>query len=305
MRIVSVGELLWDVFPDCERLGGAAFNFSAHALRLGHHVHFLTAVGEDERGRAALARAAEIGLPVEYIQQVADAPTGTVTVQLDAAGKPAFTIHRPAAYDFLHAGPQAQARLAALAPDWIYYGTLHAAEPRIRELLRELTAALPGARRFYDINLRPNCYTPALVDELMRRANAVKLNDEEAVEVDRLFGLHHDTLEEFCRDWSARLGWDAVCITRGGQGCAVLAGGVYAEVPGYPVRVVDTVGSGDAFAAAFLHGLSKGWPPARTGGFANRLGAVVASRAGGVPEWTLAECEQLRYSGTVRGKSSS
>lgn len=305
MRIVSVGELLWDVFPDSERLGGAAFNFSAHALRLGHEVYFLTAVGEDRRGRAALTRAAEIGLPVEYIQQAPGAATGTVTVRLDSAGKPTFTIHRPAAYDLLHIGPHARARIAALQPDWIYYGTLHAAEPRIRELLRDLAAELPAARRFYDINLRPGCYTPDLVDELMRRAHVVKLNDDEAAEVDRMFGLCHETLEEFCRAWSARLGWQAVCVTRGAQGCAVLAGDAWAEAPGYTVRVVDTVGSGDAFAAALLHGLNAGWTPNRIGDFANRLGAVVAARAGGAPDWTLADCERLHYSGTVRGKSWS
>ena len=62
-----------------------------------------------------------------------------------------------------------------------------------------------------------------------------------------------------------------------------------AECPGYPVNVVDTVGAGDAFAAAFLHGLAAGWSAAKTGDFANRLGALVASRAGAVPEWSVGE----------------
>ncbi len=292
MRILSVGELLWDVFPDSERLGGAAFNFSAHARRLGHEVWFLSAVGRDERGRAALERAAAIGLPAEYIRSVPDAPTGTVTVRLDAEGKPAFTIHRPAAYDFVEIGSEALAALAALRPEWIYHGTLHQAEPRMRELFRRIAEAVP-ARRFYDINLRRDCYSAALVDELMRGAQAVKLNEDEAVEVDGMFGRRHRDLEDFCRDWSARLGWEAVCVTRGERGCAVLARGEWAEAPGYAVTVVDTVGSGDAFAAAFLHGLGQGWKPARIGDFANRLGAVVASRAGAVPEWTPADCDAL------------
>jgi len=73
----------------------------------------------------------------------------------------------------------------------------------------------------------------------------------------------------------------------------VLVGGEFAEVPGYKVKVVDTVGSGDAFTAAFLHGMGEKWPAGRIGDFANRLGALVASRAGGVPEWTLEECAEL------------
>lgn len=292
MKILSIGELLWDVFPDSERLGGAAFNFSAHARRLGHDVVFLSAVGRDERGRAALERAAEIGLPASYIQSVPDAPTGTVTVELDAEGKPAFTIHRPAAYDRIGLGAEALAQLAAFQPDWIYHGTLHQAEPLMRELFRRVAAAIP-ARRFYDLNLRRDCYTPELVEDLMRGATAVKLNDDEAAEVDRMFGRQHGDLEEFCRDWSARMGWEAVCVTRGERGCAVLAGGRWAESPGYAMKVVDTVGAGDAFAAAFLDGLEQGWPPDRIGDFANRLGAVVASRAGGVPEWTAEDCAAL------------
>jgi fructokinase len=293
VKIVAVGELLWDVFPDSERLGGAAFNFAAHARRLGHDVIFLSAVGDDERGRAAIARAAGIGLPVEHIRQVPGAPTGTVTVELDAAGHPAFTIHRPAAYDLLRLDAADIAALSDFSPDWLYFGTLHQADPRIRELDRALMDALPRARRFYDVNLRRNCYDAELVNGLLQRAQVVKLNDEEVGEVDRLAGLSHNGIEDFCRDRAARLGWQAVCITLGERGCALLTGSEYVEVPGYPVRVVDTVGSGDAFAAAFVHGLGLGWPPARIGDFANRLGAVVASRAGAVPEWTLADCEAL------------
>jgi fructokinase len=293
MKIVAIGELLWDIFPDSERLGGAAFNFAAHARRLGHEVIFLSAVGDDDRGRTAIERAAAIGLPAGHIRRIAGAATGTVTVQVDAAGHPAFTIHRPAAYDLLRLDAAEIAALADFSPDWLYFGTLHQADPHIRELDRTLMNALPRARRFYDVNLRRNCYDAALVDGLLRCAQVVKLNDDEVAEVDRLAGLSHSGIADFCRDWTRKLGWQAVCITLGERGSALLVGGEYIEVPGYPVRVVDTVGSGDAFAAAFLHGLDLGWPPARIGDFANRLGAVVASRAGGVPEWTLRDCDAL------------
>ena len=54
MRIVSVGEILWDVIGATEYLGGAPLNFAAHARKLGHEVFLISAVGEDERGRRAL-----------------------------------------------------------------------------------------------------------------------------------------------------------------------------------------------------------------------------------------------------------
>jgi fructokinase len=131
--------------------------------------------------------------------------------------------------------------------------------------------AVPGARRFYDMNLRRGCYTPELVRELLSLAGAVKLNDDEA---------------ELFPDLGQA---PSVALTRGKRGCAVRIGNDRAECPGYTVKVVDTVGAGDAFAAAFLHGLAAGWSAAKTGDFANRLGALVASRAGAVPEWSPGE----------------
>ena len=271
MTILSIGEILWDVFPDTARLGGAPFNFAVHAHRLGHRVIFLSAVADDERGRAALGRAAELGLTTEFIQVAAGRPTGSVSVRLDAEGHPDFTIHRPAAYDCLTLDERQLARLAELRPDWIYFGTLYPMEGHAREVLRSVMDAVPAARRFYDVNLRRSCYTPELVRELLALAAAVKLNDDEA---------------ELFPDLGAA---PSVAITRGEKGCLVRIGNDRAECPGYPVKVADTVGAGDAFAAAFLHGLAAGWGAARTGDFANRLGALVASRAGAVPAWSPAE----------------
>jgi fructokinase len=270
MTIFSIGEILWDVFPDTVRLGGAPFNFAVNTHRLGHRVIFLSAVGDDERGRAALARAAALGLETEFIH-VADQPTGSVSVRLDAEGHPDFTIHRPAAYDCLSLSEQQLKRLAALQPDWIYFGTLYAMEGRAHDLLSRLLDAVPRARRFYDVNLRRGCYTSELVRDLLARADAVKMNDDEA----ELF----PDLDEA----------PSVAVTRGERGSVVRIGNDRAECPGYAVKVVDTVGAGDAFAAAFLHGLAAGWSAAKTGDFANRLGATVASRAGAVPEWSLEE----------------
>src|ERR1035441_4042020 len=101
LRIVSIGEVLWDVFEDSEKLGGAPFNFAVHASRLGHEVTFVSAVGDDVRGDRALRRATELGLRADFIQIARGAATGTVLVLVDSAGQPDFTIRRPAAYDAL------------------------------------------------------------------------------------------------------------------------------------------------------------------------------------------------------------
>jgi fructokinase len=290
VNVVSIGEILWDVFEDSEHLGGAPFNFAAHCHRLGNQVMFLSAVGGDGRGDAALKKAEELELPIEYVARVPH-PTGTVTVQVDAAGVPTFTIHRPAAYDYLELDDDILDGIELFAPDWVYFGTLHQYTEGGHRATARLLEHLPDARRFYDVNLRPRSYTPDLVCGLLAGADVVKLNEDEARLICEWSGCGTDSIEAFCRTHADRFDWEAVCVTKGEHGCALLAKQEYVEVDGYPVQVADTVGSGDAFAAAFLTGLHAGWPAARLGQFANRLGALVASRRGAIPDWTPAEIE--------------
>ena len=101
MRIVSVGEILWDVIGENEYLGGAPLNFAAHAQMLGHEVYPLSALGADRRGHKAVEILKRRGMSNEFVQVLPDQPTGTAEVELDMEGKPTFRIVRPVAYDFV------------------------------------------------------------------------------------------------------------------------------------------------------------------------------------------------------------
>jgi fructokinase len=293
LKILAVGEILWDVFSDTEHLGGATLNFAAHAARLNHDIRFVSAVGDDERGRRALIRAAEIGLDTRYISTTGAHSTGVVTVTVDAAGQPAFVIHRPAAYDYAELADASMRELTDPPPDWIYFGTLYQMNPRARSLTLRVLKASQAARKFYDVNLRRDSYTPELVLEFLRRATVVKLSDSEMERLGEIFALPTGDIESFCRESASRFQWEAVCVTQGSSGCSLLLGDEFVQSPGYKARVADTVGAGDAFAAALLHGLGNNWEPARITDFANRVGALVASRPGGTPIWNIAEALSL------------
>jgi len=297
MKIISIGEILWDVIEGQEHLGGAPLNLSVHASRLGHDATLVSAVGADQRGDRALQAMSGLGLSIGCVQRSDEWPTGIVTVTVAADGQPEFEIHRPAAYDSIKLEAPARERLAVWDPDWICFGTLLSMYPRGRTVLFEAMDALPRARRFYDVNLRPKSFTPDLVLALLGRATVVKLNQDEVHSIDVMFQESNRTLEEFCRDYAARFAWEAMCVTRGELGCAMLVRDQYVEVPGYRVQVGDTVGAGDAFSAAFLHGINAGWPVAQIGDFANRLGALVASRPGGAAPWSLVQIEALSRPG--------
>jgi fructokinase len=294
MKMISIGEVLWDVIGREEHLGGAPFNFSVHASRLGHHVQFVSAVGRDARGDRVIDKMAEMGLSTRYLRRIDGQPTGTVAVSLDTSGQPQFIIHRPAAYDFVELSGADLDELFSPDPQWICFGTLFQATVLGRQAARKLIEQRSSARRFYDVNLRKDCYDRPLVQDLMSAANVIKLNDAEAVEIDRMFGRAHQGLEDFCRSYSQRFGWESVCITQGPLGCTVLTGGELVKAEGYAIEVADAVGAGDAFAAAYLHGLGQGWAAAEVADFANRVGALVASRPGGTPLWTIEEAKALR-----------
>ena len=296
MKIISIGEILWDVFEKEEHIGGATFNFSAHAAKLGHNALVVSAVGEDERGEGALQRMKELGLSARFVRRTKEADTGHVTVFVDKDGQPDFTIHRPAAYDFPSLSESELQEIQSLKPEWIYFGTLAQLSPQTRKATKQVIAACPQAKRFYDINLRKDSYTAKLVRELMSDATHLKINDQEVIAVQELFGGEPRSIEAFCRVYTDKFNWQGVCVTRGESGCSVFLNGEFVEARGYRVKVADTVGAGDAFAAAFVHGVGMRWSAQQTADFANRVGALVASRAGGVPDWNMEEAGKLSVS---------
>lgn len=267
MKIVAAGEILWDLIRGEEFLGGAPLNFAVNAHRLGHEAVLVSAIGDDDRGDRALARIEQLGLSTKFIRQVPH-PTGIVTVTLDQ-GEPDYMIHRPAAYDFLEAAP--------IEADWLYFGTLAQTGARARAAIATLSASIP--KRFYDLNLRKDFFTPELVASLITQSTAIKMNQHEA----SILGARD--VESFCRS----LGKRYVAITRGAEGCAVWIEGDYAESGGVKIELVDAVGAGDAFAAAFLDGIGEGWRAKQVAEYANRAGALVASRPGAIPDWSKTE----------------
>jgi|SRR5579883_796929 len=285
--IAVVGEILWDLFPDSACLGGAPLNFAVHASRLGFRPLLLSALGRDDFGKRAAKEIESLGLDMSLLQW-SPRRTGTASVVLDGRGQPSFEISRPAAYDDLSLSPELLNRVASRKPTWVYYGTLFAATSEGHKTLRTLLEALPAAARFYDVNLRHGFDSLELVAELLASANVVKLNEPEAERVGRFLGFP-DNLETFCRRGAARFGWKTACVTLGERGCVLFHKDEFVAVEGEHVEVADTVGAGDAFAAALLHGLTMGWPAAEIGRFANRVGALVASRTGAIPEWTMLE----------------
>ena len=295
-RILGIGEILWDVLPDGPRLGGAPFNATASLARLGHDVRFVSGVGDDELGHRALEEADRLGVGTAWIATTDRAPTGTVEVSLDRRGSPRFRIVSPAAYETIDLPADEIDVIADWRPDAMVFGTLAQRFAAVRASTRSIAQRSGVPVRLYDVNLRDDCWDDALVLELLTLATLVKVNQDEAAVLGRLLGVGRGSRGRAAPDalgaaLAARSGVRGLCVTRGAAGAALWLDGAQFEVDGIEVDVVDTVGAGDAFAAGLLDGLLRGRDPRDALVSANRLGAIVAARAGALPDWTAAELE--------------
>jgi len=294
MHIISIGEILWDVYGNVEHIGGAPFNFSVHANRLGHKVYFISAIGDDKRGDSALRCTSDYGLSTKFISRVNDYPTGFVDLTIGMDGTPSYDIHHPAAYDFPSLTAEQINDIISFQPDWFYFGTVQQMSVVARELTCNLIELLPKTECFYDMNLRDGYYTIDIVKELLMTSSILKLNIEEIQICCDLFDKKPMKLKDFCKWVVEEFELKGACITVGPDGCATYFDGEYFESPSYQVEVVDSVGAGDAFSAGFLHGLSKNWKMNKACDFANRLGAFNIKKKGAIPDWTIEEVFSLR-----------
>jgi len=280
--IVGLGELLWDLLPAGKQLGGAPANFAFITSLLGDEGIPASRLGQDELGEEALLRLRELALPTAFIQEDANHPTGTVQVEVDAAGQPRFEISESVAWDFLEWTPQWQ-RLAQQA-DAVCFGSLAQRSEHSRATIRKFVlASQPNSVRVFDVNLRQNFYTAQILGESMKLATIVKVNHEELPKIMRLFELEHRSEEDSARRLLSLHDLKLVCVTRGNSGSLLVSHDECSEHPGFKVKVADTVGAGDAFTAALVHGYLRRTPLVQVNESANRVGAWVASQSGATP----------------------
>jgi len=283
-RILSCGEVLWDLFPEGARFGGAPANFACHAALLGGDVTMLSAVGKDIRGDEAVTILRGFGVETTLVQRIADALTGSVGVNVDTAGKPSFEIHAGSAWDLINWTDALEAKLSEV--DAIYFGTLGQRGAVSRATIRRVTelARESGMLRVLDVNLRSPFYDAALIRESIAHASVLKLSDEELSDVATACGIALDTKPEATlRSLLTRFGLHLVVMTRGAEGALFVSPNGVIDQPGIPTTVVDTVGAGDSFTAAFVLGILRGDAPEVILQKACEIASAVCSQSGAVP----------------------
>ena len=279
--VIGIGEVLWDLLPSGAQLGGAPANFAWHAHALGAKAQIISRVGKDELGEEIRRRLSRMELPDGLVQMDAVHPTGTVTVAL-VDGVPEYTIHENVAWD--HIAVTSEALAAVRGADAVCFGSLAQRKPVSRQAIQTLVAAArKEAWRIFDINLRQHYFDRKVIENSLKVANVLKLNDGELPILAKLFTAAGDVKEQI-EFFATQFGLRVVALTRGGEGSLLCCDGKWSDCAPIKVEVKDTIGAGDAFTAALCVGLLKRMELDRINAAANQIAAFVCSQAGATPD---------------------
>jgi fructokinase len=279
--VVGIGEMLWDVFPEGKKLGGAPLNFSHHCGQLGASAHPVSAVGADADGAEIRQILASKNLPDAQVQTDTAHPTGRVNVTLQN-GKPTYEILAEVAWDYIRFDQNL--RDLASRADAVCFGSLAQRSPVSRATIQAFLEAMrPEALRIFDVNLRQNFYSKEILETSLRHANIFKLSDEELPTLARFFDLTGQVLNQL-QALRGMFDLRLVAYTRGGEGSLLVTANETSDHPGIPTEVVDTVGAGDSFTATLCMGLLQNLPLAEINRRACQVASFVCSQSGATPQ---------------------
>ena len=279
-KILGIGELVWDVFPAGKQLGGAPVNFAFFAKELGAEAYPVAALGTDELGDEAIQMLKPSGLSLDYIQRNS-MDTSRVLVTTDENGVPQYEIVENVAWDSMECNAEVLA--LASSADVICWGSLAQRSEKSRDsILAILDAAPESCLMVFDINIRQRFYTPEVIEESLKRADILKLNEDELPIVCELFGIEGTQAEQISQ-LIVRYDLKNVIFTQGAVCSEVYdAVGLVSRMDTPKVEVADTVGAGDSFTATYVTSILLGKTPLQAHEMAVKVAAFVCTQNGAI-----------------------
>lgn len=278
--IIGLGEILWDMLPAGKQLGGAPANFAYHVCRLGGEGWAVSAIGKDANGQEIKDTLGSKKL--NTLLSEVDFPTGTVEVTLNEKGVPTYNIIEGVAWDNIPFTPEMEKLAESCAA--VCFGSLAQRNSISRKsILKFIQSAPVDALKIFDINLRQHYYTKEIIQDSLAMADILKINDEELDIVSELIGFAGSSTEK-CHALISGFNLSLVILTKGAEGSDIVTMSEVLSHGAGDVEVVDTVGAGDSFTAAFTLSYLNGESLEAALKLASETAAYVCTKHGAMPE---------------------
>lgn len=289
-KIICFGEILWDIFEDGKKLGGAPFNVTNSLKDLGADVEFISRIGKDFLGNEILKELKSRGVSTIFLQEDPIYPTGKVTVDIDSNGSAKYEIDNDSAWDYIEKETKT-VKMVSDASAFVF-GSLIARAKSFEALNSFLKVSKFS---IFDINLRPPFYNQSLLIDLMNKSDMLKFNDEELDIIANGLESPFNSIDKNIEFIAERTKTKIICVTKGKYGAVLYHHGDWFYNNGYKVIVKDSVGAGDSFLATLINGLIEKEPLQKTIDYACAMGALVANSFGANPTISKNDLESFIY----------
>lgn len=277
--VTSIGEILWDIYPDQKRLGGAPFNFIYHIWKIFGKAYFISSVGNDPLGMEIKSYLTEIGFEHKHIIVDYSHSTGSVNVQIDENKNPHFTISAESSYDYITLNESSKQIINE--SDLIYFGTLSQRNYVTRKTIDSL---FQYKKKFFcDLNLRHNFFTKEMIETALHKSHVLKLNEHELEKLKTILILDEDSnsaIEQLNQKFIIEL----ICVTMGETGAILYDGNIFDHYKTTNTKIVDTLGAGDAYSAILCIGYLLNKPISEINKLANEFAGEICGISGALPK---------------------
>ena len=281
--VICFGEILWDILPSGAVPGGAPMNVTYHLHKLQKNPALITRIGDDERGKELTKIFSSLGVCTDFFQFDHDHETGKVYANMNAAHEVVYDIVKPVALDFISWNKSIQQ--AVSESEYFIFGSLAARNDVSKNTLFQLLES--ANKKVLDINLRHPHFNKKTIEGLISKADFLKVNLAELELISDAYFNYKD-LKDRSKALMNKFHLDMV-VTLGAQGAIFFSQGKEYQHPGYQVKVNDTIGSGDAFLAGLISKWLDNSSPESALQFASGLGAFIAGKTGGCPDYQVQE----------------
>lgn len=267
MNILSIGEILFDLYPTKKRLGGAPLNYIYHINKLLGSGTIVSRVGKDQLGKIVFDQLTKCEINTNFIQEDSTHPTGVANVILDDDGNPEFEIDSDRAFDYIELTSEIK-DLFNNETDCIYFGTLAQRSEISRNTIQSLFGK-NGVKYFFDLNLRNSFYDEETIIKSLQTADVIKVNYQEMTELNDMITQINYNTEKVAFELMEQFDISLFAVTHGKDGATLFENGKRYDYANQSVKILDSTGAGDAFAAILSLGFMQGIETFRINKLAN------------------------------------